>query len=161
MAILNPQESFFQKFEPIQKNRFQILLPGVPPAMVSAVTIPTPTSNIIFIDHINVRFPVKAKTTFSPWSFSLYNAIAPSSLQILYERFRLGHESLSGRNGYLDIYSFDFNIQLLDPVNAVVSQFLVKDCVMSSFSGLEFDKSADGLVNITVTGECSSCELEF
>jgi hypothetical protein len=161
MAIISPSESYFTLAEPIQKNRFVVKIPGLQQMLVSSVTIPTPTSNIIFIDHINVRYPVKGKTTFTQWSFNLRNFIAPSSLQILYEKYRLSHEALSGRDSYVDVYSFDFHVDLLDPSGTTVNRFLIKDAVISTFTGLDFDMSADGLVDITVTGECSSCELEF
>ena len=160
MAILNPQEAFFTQFEPIQKNRFQVTIPGIEPFLVAAITIPTPTSNVIVVDHINIQQKFLGKTTMPNFTISIYNAIAPSSLQSIYEWFRLGHESY-GRNGYKDVYSKILTVDILSPVLETVSRFTIHGCFISGISGLDFDKSADGLVNITITCECDYCELEF
>jgi hypothetical protein len=160
MAILNPQEAFFTQFEPIQKNRFQVTIPGIEPFLVASVTIPTPTSNVIVVDHINIQQKFKGKSSFGSFSMSIYNAIAPSSMQAIYEWYRLSHESY-GRDGYKDLYAKSLTVSVLSPVLETVSQFNIVGAWISSISGLDFDKSADGLVNITITCECDYCELEF
>lgn len=160
MAILNPQEAFFTQFEPIQKNRFQVTIPGIEPFLVASITIPTPTSNVIVVDHINIQQKFKGKTTVGNSTISIYNAIAPSTLQSIYEWHRLSHESY-GRDSYKDVYSKQIGIDILSPALETVSRFTMHGAWISGISGLDFDKSADGLVNITITVECDYCELEF
>lgn len=160
MPILSPQDAFLTYFEPIQKNRFSVNLDGIPAFMVQGVTIPTPTSSVITIDHINISQKVKGKTTFGQFTLTIYNAIAPSTLQAIYEWHRLGHE-VFGRDSYADIYKKVMTVDILSPSLEVVNRFSIQGAWISSISGLDFSKSEDGLVNITITGECDYCILEF
>lgn len=161
MPILSPQEAFFNAFEPVQKNRFRVIVQGFEPFMVKTVSIPIPTSTEIVIDHINVQFKVKGKTTFGDFTMAVYQAIAPDSSQSVYEWIRLGHESLSGRDGYSDFYKRNVTVQILSPVLEVVSQYVIYGGWIKSVSGLDFDMSADGLVDLSITGCCDYCIKEF
>ena len=160
MPILSPQEAFMTLWEPVQKNRFSVTISGIPEFLVQGITIPTPTSSVITIDHINVQSKVKGKTTFGSFNFTIYNAIAPSTLQAIYEWHRLGHE-VYGRDAYSDTYKKVITVDILSPSLEVVNRFSIQGAWISSISGLDFSKSEDGLVNISVTGECDYCVLEF
>jgi T4-like virus tail tube protein gp19 len=161
MPILNPQEAFYSSWEAVQKNRFVLNIEGIPSFAVQAVSVPTPTSNVIVLDHINVQQKIKGKTTWSNFNFSIYNMIAPSTMQMVWEWLRLSHESSSGRDSYQDIYKKSVFLDVLSPALETVSRYHIVGCWISSISGQDFDKSADGLVNINVTCECDYCELEF
>jgi hypothetical protein len=162
MAILNPQEAFYTQFEPIARNRFRVILDGVvQDFLVKAVTIPTPVSSEVVIDHINVQFKVKGKTTFpNDWSLTLYQAISPSTTQSVYEWIRLSHENY-GRDSFSDIYKKNITVQILTPDLSVANQYTIVGAFIKTVSGLEFDKSGEGLVDITISGACDYCELEF
>lgn len=161
MPILSPQEAFFTQFEPLQKNRFRVTVDGFEPFLIKSVSIPTPSSQEIVIDHINVQFKVKSKTTFGDWSLSLYQAIAPDTSQSVYEWIRLGHESLSGRDGYADFYKKNITVEILSPVLEVVNKYVIYGAFIKEVSGLDFDMSADGLVDLMVKGACDYCIKEF
>lgn len=161
MPILSPQEAFYTNFESILKHRFQMTLEGVAPFLIKSVSIPTPTSSEIVIDHINVQFKQKGKTTFGDFSFSIYSAIAPDAMQSIYEWVRLGHEALSGRNGYQDFYKKQCQIDVLSPALEVVSRYTVYGAWVKSISGLDFDKSADGMLDVSITCACDYCIKEF
>jgi hypothetical protein len=160
MAILSPQDAFFTAFEPIQKNRFQVTVDGFPTFLIKSINVPTPESNEVVIDHINVDFKVKGRTRFKDWSMVVYNSIVPSTMEIIYEWERLGHE-VYGRDGYSDFYKRDMTVEILDPTLAVVSRFVIKGAWIKTIGGVEFDKTGEGLVDISVGGACDYCILEF
>lgn len=162
MPILSPQEAFFQAFEPLQVNRFRCIVDGFEPFVIKSIKIPTPVSSEIVIDHINVQFKVKSKTVWSnDWEMGLYVPISPDSSQSVFEWIRLGHESLSGRDGYSDYYKKQISVEILSPVLEVVNKYTIYGAWIKTVGGLDFDMASEGMVNLTITGACDYCIKEF
>ena len=102
MAILDPNEIFYTAFEPKQTNRFILYMDGIPSYLVKGMGAITLTQNAVALNHINVQRYVKGKTIWRPITFTMYEAITPSGAQAVMEWVRLGHESVTGRDGYSD-----------------------------------------------------------
>ena len=162
MAVLEANEIFFTAFEPKQKNRFVMLVDGIPSYQIKMVGGVTVNQASIPLNHINVQRYVKGKTTWDPISMTLFDPITPSGAQAVMEWVRLHHESVTGRDGYSDFYKKDLTIDVLGPVGDIVSEWIVKGAFIkdASFGDFNWDDDATAL-NISVTIGMDYCVLNF
>ena len=121
MAVLDPNEIFFTAFEPKQKNRFIMYVDGIPSYFIKGVGSVVIESEDITLNHINVQRKIKGRSTWSDLDMTLFDPITPSGAQAVMEWIRLGHESVTGRDGYSDFYKKDVTIDILGPVGDIVS----------------------------------------
>jgi hypothetical protein len=162
MAILNPNEIFFTAFEPKQSNRFILYMDGVPSYLVKGVGAVSLTQNAVPLNHINVQRYVKGKTVWDTIQFTLYDAITPSGAQAVMEWVRLGHESVTGRDGYSDFYKKDLTFNVIGPVGDIVSEWIIKGAVITTATFGEYNWDDDGsIVNIQVTVQPDYCILNY
>ena len=162
MAILNPNEIFFTAFEPKQSNRFILYMDGVPSYLVKGVGAVSLTQNAVPLNHINVQRYVKGKTVWDTIQFTLYDAITPSGAQAVMEWVRLGHESVTGRDGYSDFYKKDITFNVIGPVGDIVSEWIIKGAVITNATFGEYNWDDDGsIVNIQVTVQPDYCILNY
>ncbi len=119
MAILDQNQIFFTAFEPKQTNRFVLYMDGVPSYLVKGVSAINLSQTAVALNHINVQRYVKGKTIWNTISFTLYDAITPSGAQAVMEWVRLGHESVTGRDGYSDFYKKDITFNVIGPVGDI------------------------------------------
>ena len=68
------------------------------------------------------------------------------------EWIRLGHESVTGRDGYSDFYKKDVSIQVLGPVGDVVEEWELKGTFIqeANFGDLAFDSSDPTEITVTL-----------
>jgi len=162
MAILNPNEIFFTAFEPKQTNRFILYMDGVPSYLVKGVGAVSLTQTAVALNHINVQRYVKGKTIWNTIQFTLYDAITPSGAQAVMEWVRLGHESVTGRDGYSDFYKKDIRFNVLGPVGDIVSEWVIKGAVITEVNFGDYNWDDDGTpVNIQVTVQPDYCILNY
>jgi hypothetical protein len=162
MAILNPNEIFFTAFEPKQTNRFILYMDGVPSYLIKQIGAVTLEQTAVALNHINVQRYVKGKTKWSTIQFTLFDPITPSGAQAVMEWVRLGHESVTGRDGYSDFYKKDITFNVLGPVGDIVSEWIVKGAVITNVTFGEYNWDDDGqAVNIQVTVQPDYCILNF
>ena len=107
MAVLDPNEIFFTAFEPKQANRFILYMDGIPSFVIKSVGAVTLTQGTVPLNHINIQRFVKGKSTWGTIALTLFDPITPSGAQAVMEWIRLGHESVTGRDGYSDFYKKD------------------------------------------------------
>jgi hypothetical protein len=125
---------------------------GIPSFIIKAAARPNLTSNITVLDHINVDRKVKGKSRWQDISITLYDPIVPSGAQAIMEWIRLGHESVTGRDGYSDFYKKDITFNSLGPVGDKVEEWVLKGAWCSDVNFNEMDWANDGeAVTITVT----------
>ena len=115
--ILDTNEIFFTPFEPKTKNRFIMYIEGIPSYLVKAAARPQIQFEEMVLDHINVKRHLKGKGTWQPVDITLYDPIVPSGAQAVMEWVRLGHESVTGRDGYADFYKKDITIPMRLPLS--------------------------------------------
>lgn len=132
MAVLDSNEIFFTAFEPKQQNRFILYMDGVPTYMVRGISSIGLTQNKITLNYINVLRNIKGKTTWDDVTLTLYDPITPSGAQAVMEWIRLGHESVTGRDGYSDFYKKDLTLNVLGPVGDVVSEWILKGAMITT-----------------------------
>jgi hypothetical protein len=162
MPILNPNEIFFTAFEPKQSNRFILYMDGIPSYLVKGVGAVSMTQSAVALNHINVQRYVKGKTIWNTIQFTMYESITPSGAQAVMEWVRLGHESVTGRDGYSDFYKKDITFNVLGPVGDIVSEWVIKGAVITDVNFGDYSWDDDGTpVNIQVTVQPDYCILNY
>ena len=112
--LIDANEIFFTPFEPKTKNRFIMEVEGIPSFLIRAANRPSIEFEEIELNHINVKRYVKGKASWQPLDITLYDPIVPSGAQAVIEWIRLGHESVTGRDGYSDFYKRMLTSNYLD-----------------------------------------------
>jgi len=143
--ILTNNEMFYTLWEPKTKNRFLMYIDGVQPFLIRKTNRPKWTQERKSIDYINLQWYYKGKTIWDAIEIETYDPIVPSAAQSLFEWFRLSHESVTGRDGYMDFYKKDCTINVLGPVGDKIEEWTLKGAFPTSFDG--------GELNWTDTGE--------
>ena len=162
MAVLNPNEIFFNAYEPKMSNRFIMYIDGIPSMLINKASAPGFTVNEITLDHINVYRKVGGKHKWNDISLTLYDPIAPSGGQAVMEWARLAHESVTGRAGYSDFYKKDLTLNVLGPVGDIVGEWIIKGAFISDAEFGQFDwTSVDGIVEIPLTITSDYCILNY
>jgi hypothetical protein len=162
MAILNPNEIFYTAFEPKQSNRFILYMDGIPSYLVKGVGAVSLTQTAVALNHINVQRYVKGKTIWNTIQFTMYESITPSGAQAVMEWVRLGHESVTGRDGYSDFYKKDITFNVIGPVGDIVSEWVIKGAVITEVNFGDYNWDDEGTpVNIQVTVQPDYCVLNF
>ena len=162
MAILNPNEIFYTAFEPKQTNRFIMYMDGIPSYLVKGVGAVSLTQSAVALNHINVQRYVKGKTIWNTIQFTMYESITPSGAQAVMEWVRLGHESVTGRDGYSDFYKKDITFNVLGPVGDIVSEWIIKGAIITEVNFGDYNWDDDGTpVNIQVTVQPDYCILNY
>jgi hypothetical protein len=150
--LLDNNELFTTAWEPKVQNRFIMYIDGIPAYMIKAAGRPSFNNNPITLDHINLKRYVKGKSEWQPLEIVMYDPVVPSAAQAVMEWVRLGHESVTGRNGYADFYKKDVTINVLGPVGDKVEEWTLKGAFPESvnFNGMDFATSDALLVNVTL-----------
>ena len=162
MAILNPNEIFYTAFEPKQSNRFILYMDGIPSFLVKGVGGINVAQTAVALNHINVQRYVKGKTIWGTVGMTLYESITPSGAQAVMEWIRLGHESVTGRDGYSDFYKKDLTFNVLGPVGDIVSEWIIKGAVVTSANFGDYNWDDDGtVVNIALEVQPDYCILNY
>jgi hypothetical protein len=150
--LLNPNEMFYTVFEPKTQNRFIFSIDGIPAFIIKKTDRPKLQQEKKTIDYINVQRYYKGKSVWNDIQISLYDPIAPSGAQAVMEWVRLHHESVTGRDGYLDFYKKDCTINLLGPVGDQVEEWVLKGAqiVGAEFGSVDWTNGGDA-VELTMT----------
>lgn len=159
--LVSEQELFFTAFEPKMTNRFILYMDGIPSYLVKKVARPTLTQEAKPIDHINVQRYVKGKSTWGKMSLTLYDPIVPSGAQAVMEWVRLHHESVTGRDGYLEFYKKDLTLNILGPVGDKVEEWIIKGAQITSANFGDMDWSQDNVVEFQIEIQPDYCVLNF
>ena len=162
MAVLDPNEIMFTAFEPKVANRFIMYIDGIPAYLIKKASAPGFEANVIKLDHINVYRKVKGKVEWDDMSLSLYDPITPSGAQSVMEWARLAHESVTGRDGYSDMYKKDLTIDVLGPVGDIVSEWVIKGAFIKGGNFGEYNwDTENAAVNLQLTLGMDYCVLNF
>jgi hypothetical protein len=149
--IVSENEMFFNQFEPNMKNRFILYVDGMPSYIIRKATRPTLTQEQKEMPHINLVRYAKGRSKWGTMQMTLYDPIAPSGAQAVMEWVRLHHESVTGRDGYMDFYKKDIIINMLGPVGDKVQEWIGKGCMITEANFGDIDWSTDDLSEISLT----------
>jgi hypothetical protein len=162
MPIIDSTQILGTPFEPVQSNRFVLKVDGIPAYLVKGVSAISLDQTAVELNHINVQRFVKGKTKWNTIDLTLFSAISPSGAQSVMEWIRLGHESVTGRNGYSDFYKKNLTLQILGPVGDVASEWVLYGCFPTNVNFGDFSYDDDGTaVNIKMTIRPDYCVLNY
>jgi len=159
--ILEFDKMFYKNFEPKLSNRFIMEIDGIESYLVKTSARPTFTSEVVELDHINLKRKIKGKSTWDDVNITLYDPIVPSGAQMVMDWVRQSHESLTGRDGYAAFYKKDCNFFVLGPVGDKVEQWTLKGAFISSANFGEFDWSGNDPLSIELTLSYDYAILEY
>ena len=161
MAILDTNEIMFRAFEPKVQNRFFMVIDGIESFMIKNVTAPSFSDEPIKLDHINSYRKIRGKREWQDMDMTLYDPITPSGAQACMEWARLSYESVTGRAGYSDFYKKDITLNVLGPVGDVVSEWIIKGAMITSFAQGSFDWTSSEPTEVTMTVAMDYCVLNY
>lgn len=159
--ILEFDKMFYRNFEPKLGNRFIMEINGIESYIIKTASRPTFTSEIVELDHINVKRKIKGKSTWDDITISLYDPIVPSGAQQVMEWVRSSHESLTGRDGYAAFYKKDVTFYLLGPVGDKIEQWTLKGAFITSANFGELDWASNDPLSIELTLTYDYAILEY
>jgi hypothetical protein len=159
--ILEFDKMFYTNFEPKMKNRYVMEIDNIPSYLVKAANRPTIQFETVTLDHINVKRKLKGKGEWQDITITLYDPIVPSGAQAVMEWIRLGHESITGRDGYADFYKKDVDFYLLGPVGDKIEQWKLKGAFISqaNFGDLAFDSNEPATIELTLAYDYAILEF--
>jgi|TARA_R100001163_G_C5064274_1_gene201813 hypothetical protein len=99
---------------------------GIPSFIIKGISAISLTQGEVILNHINILRKVKGKSVWNDVTMTLFDPITPSGAQAVMEWVRLGHESVTGRDGYSDFYKKDLTVNVLGPVGDIVSEWILK-----------------------------------
>ena len=134
---------------------------GIPAYLIKTANRPSITFEEVELNHMNVKRYVKGKATWEPVEFTLYDPVVPSAAQAVMEWVRLGHESVTGRDGYSDFYKKEVTFNVLGPVGDVVEEWTLKGCWIQDATFGDFDFSMSEPAEITLTLRYDYAVLQF
>jgi hypothetical protein len=143
------------------KNRYVMEIDNIPSYLVKAANRPTIQFETVTLDHINVKRKLKGKGEWQDITITLYDPIVPSGAQAVMEWIRLGHESITGRDGYADFYKKDVDFYLLGPVGDKIEQWKLKGAFISqaNFGDLSFDSNEPATIELTLSYDYAILEF--
>jgi hypothetical protein len=159
--ILEFDKMFYTNFEPKMKNRYVMEIDNIPSYLVKAANRPTIQFETVKLDHINVYRKIKGKGEWQDLTITLYDPIVPSAAQAVMDWIRLGHESITGRDGYADFYKKDITFYLLGPVGDKIEQWTLKGAFIQQANFGELDFSSNEVATIELTLAYDYAILEF
>jgi len=160
--ILEFDKIFYRNFEPKLANRFIMEINGIESYIIKTMQRPTLTSEVVELDHINVKRKIKGKTNWDDIEITLYDPITPSGAQQVMDWVRLSHESLTGRDGYAAFYKKDIKFWSLGPVGDKVEEWTLKGAfiISANFGEMDWSNSTDP-VSITLSLAYDYAVLEY
>jgi len=159
--VLSFDKIFYTNFEPKLANRFIMEIDGIPAYMIKTANRPKLESEVVELDHINVKRKIKGKSNWTDITITLYDPVVPSGAQSVMEWIRTSHESITGRDGYADFYKKNIDFYMLGPVGDKVEQWKLVGAFISSAEFGDVDWSSNDPVMITLTITYDYAILEF
>ena len=159
--VLEFNDMFYTNFEPKMKNRFIFEIDGIPSYLIRVGNRPSIQFETVTLDHINVKRKLKGKGEWQDVQLTLFDPIVPSGAQAVMEWVRLSHESLTGRDGYADMYKKDIQCYLLGPVGDKIEQWTLKGAFINNATFSDLDWSSNDPVQIDITLSYDYAILEF
>ena len=160
--LLTNNENFYTMWEPKTKNPFLMNIDGIQSFLIRKTDRPKWTQERKAIDYINLQWYYKGKTIWDTISIELYDPIVPSAAQSVFEWYRLSHESVTGRDGYMDFYKKEVTIDVLGPVGDKVEEWIIKGAQITNVTFGELDWADNGTpMELSLTIQPDYCLLNF
>ena len=147
--LIEPNELMHTNFEPKVANRFIMSVDGIPSYLIRKCPRPAIKNTEVAIKHMNKTRYIKGRSEWEAMSgIELYDPIVPSGAQAVMEWVRLHHESVTGRDGYSDMYKKEVTINVLGPVGDKVEEWTLKGAFITgaTFGDLSYEEDGTPLM---------------
>jgi hypothetical protein len=151
----------FTAFEPKLKNRYILQIEGIDAYLIKTASRPNISFEEVELNHMNVKRWVKGKATWEAITMTLYDPVVPSAAQAVMEWIRLGHEAVTGRDGYSDFYKKTLSIQVLGPVGDIVEEWTLNGAWIQAANFNDLDFASNDPVDIELTIRYDYAVLQF
>ena len=151
-------------YELLRKNRFLLRFPsdlGIQEWWVLNCSRPGITQTSVEIPFMNTSNYVIGRYNWEEINVTLRDPIGPSASQAVMEWVRLHSESATGRQGYAVAYKRDLILEMLDPTGTAVSQWIIKEAMITSAKFSELDYSGDDVAIIDLILRPFYCILAY
>ena len=151
--ILNANALINRAWQPKMLNQFIVSSDSndFPTTAVKKFSAPSFTDEEVKLPHINSYVKIRGRREWKNISLEAYDPIAPSTTQNFMGWARDAFEGVTGRAGYHDFYKRDLTLQILDPVGAIISEWLVRGAFIVDMSPGEYSwESSQEAAVITV-----------
>lgn len=159
--VLGTQALLADSNEPKRKFRWTLAIDGIDAFTLKTATRPQIVFDETVIDFINVKRYLAGKATWQPINVTLYDPVVPSAAQKVMEWVRLAFENVSGRMGYKTFYQKQINIQLLDPVGAIVEDWELQGAWIQDANFNDLDYAVSDPVDIALVIRFDQAILQF
>lgn len=159
--LLEANELMVERFQPKLKNRFIMYLDGIPAWLIKTAAKPSLNINKVTIDYMNIKRYVTGKTEWQEIEITLYDPVVPSAAQSVMEWVRLHHESLTGRDGYVDFYKKEIDLYGIGPVGDLIEKWRLYGTQIVSANFDSYDWAADDPLSISLTLAYDWAVLEY
>ena len=160
--VLSPNEIMFTPFEPKTQNRFLVMgLGDVPAFLIKTAGRPNITFETITIDHINTKHYYKGKGEWNTLDVTLYDPVVTSAAQAVMDWIRLAHESITGVDGYKELYQKEVTINVLDPMGNGIEEWKLVNAWIKDANFNTLDWSSNEPVDIALTLQYDYAVLEY
>ncbi len=151
LDILDSNELLFREWQPKLTNKFVIEIPGFPSFLIKATSRPSKSTQVITLDHINVKKYVAGKTQWDEIDITIYDPVVPSATQAVQAWYRTCFDSVSGRTGYSTFYKKDVTIKVLGAPGEVIQMWTLKGAWIKSVNYGDLDHSDSSQMTISCT----------
>lgn len=160
--LIDPNEVMWTNWETKLKNRFIMYIAGIPSFLIKKADRPKYTSAEVVLPHINVERYSKGKSKWNEVTLEIYDPIVPSGAQSTMEWIRAGHESVTGRDGYMEFYQKDITYNTLGPVGDKIEEWTLKSawCREADFGDGDWSSESDPMT-ITLTIRYNFALLQY
>ena len=94
-------------------------------------------------------------------AITLYDPIEPSAAGAVIEWVRLHHESVTGRDGYSDMYKKNIQLQQLSPLGEIIEEWNLIGAFITEANFGALDWSAEEVVMIDLTLRFDYAKLAY
>jgi len=158
---LSVNDMLASSVEPLRQFRWILSLNGIDAYTALSTERPHYTIGEIAVPYINTTRYLAGKLIFNEMKITLWDPIAPSAAQKVQQWVGLNYEILTGRSGYKDFYTKDFDLKLLDPPGGIAQQWQFKNAWPKdvNFGGLDY--KSEEMANVDLSLRFDSCVLLF
>lgn len=159
--LLEANELMVERFQPKVKNRFIMYVDGIPAWLIRASGKPSISIEKKTIDYMNIKRYFAGKAEWQEIDITLYDPVVPSAAQAVMEWVRLHHESLTGRDGYVDFYKKEIDLYGIGPVGDLVEKWRLYGTQIVSAKFGDYDFTSDDPVEVSLTLAYDWAVLEY
>jgi hypothetical protein len=159
--LLEANELMIERFQPKVKNRFIMYIDGIPAWLIKTATKPAINIQKKEIDYMNIKRYFAGKAEWQEIDMTLYDPVVPSAAQAVMEWVRLHHESLTGRDGYVDFYKKEIDLYGIGPVGDLVEKWRLYGAQITAAKFGDYDFTSDDAIEITLTLAYDWAVLEY